>query len=108
MSKPTFGGELMFPNDYLAAEEFGGKDVTLTIKSIKRDALRTTSGSTEDKYVIEFEKTKKKLVLNKTNAVQIAKVHGTKAEDWIGKQITLYPTTCMAFGSETDCIRVRD
>lgn len=108
MAKPTLGGELMFPNDYLAAEEFQGKTVTLTITGIKKEALRTNAGSTEDKFILTFKETPKKLVLNKTNAVTIAGQHGTKAEAWVGKQISLYPTTCMAFGSETDCIRIKD
>ena len=37
MAKPMLDGKLLFPSDYLAAEEFGGKDVTLTIKGVKLD-----------------------------------------------------------------------
>jgi len=107
MSKPTLGGKLMFPSEFVAAEEFNDKDVSLTIKSVKVDSLRTTDGSTEQKPVLYFNETPKKLVLNKTNATQIAQLHGAKAEKWVGKKVTLFPTTCAAFGQTVDCIRIR-
>jgi len=108
MARPMLDGKLMFPNEYLAAEEFGGKDVTLAIRNVKFDDLKLTDGATERKPIVFFEKTKKKFVLNKTNATTIAKLHGAEARGWAGKRITLYPTTCQAFGKTVDCIRVRD
>ena len=57
MSKPMLDGKLMFPSDYIAAEEFGGKDVTLTIREVLLDDLKMTDGSTERKPVLLFEKT---------------------------------------------------
>lgn len=107
MSKPMMDGQLMFPSDYLAAEEFKGKDVTLTIKDVRKDSLKLKDGGEEQKWIITFEKTPKKLVLNKTNASTIAKLHGSEAREWIGKPVTFYPTTCSAFGQQVDCIRVR-
>ena len=107
MSKPMLDGKLMFPTEYLAAEEFGGKDVTLTIRDVKFDDLKLNDGGTERKPIVYFEKTKKKLVLNKTNATTIAKLHGSEARGWIGKRIALFPTECQAFGNTVDCIRVR-
>jgi hypothetical protein len=107
MANPTMKGDLMFPNEYLSAPDLKGRDVTVTIGRVERQTLKTNKGD-ESKWIILFSDAKKKLVLNKTNAQAIAKVHGSKAELWIGKKITVYPTTCQAFGAITDCVRVRD
>ena len=98
----------MFPSDYLSAVEFKGGDVTLTVKDVFADDLRTKDGGKERKWVISFIGTDKKLVLNKTNSEAIAHLHGSKAENWIGERVTFYPTRVSAFGAMTDAIRVRE
>jgi hypothetical protein len=100
--------ELMYPNDYLKAPDFRGKDVTLTIKRVFQDDLKDMKGGKKKKYIVEFNETQKKLVLNVTNARAIAKkLDEPKAIKWAGKQITLFPTTCEAFGEIKECIRVK-
>ena len=106
--KVTLNGELMFPSDYVAAVELQGRDVTLTVKGISKEALQMKDGGNKSKLVMRFEKTAKKLVVNKTNADVIAGIYGTAAEKWVGKRVTLYPTRCLAFGEMVDCIRVRE
>lgn len=100
---------LMFPTEFLAAPEFKGRDVTLTIASVNMDELPIAGRSdTERRAVVRFKETKKKLVLNKTNAKTIAKLLGPLTVEWMGQRVTLYPTTTK-FGRETvECIRVRD
>lgn len=108
MAKATLDGKLLHPSQYLDAVEFHGKDVSLTIAKVERTELMVVGGAKKAGIVIHFEKTAKKLVLNKTNAGVIADLHGTAAEAWVGKRITLFPTTCK-FGRDTvACIRVRD
>lgn len=99
---------LLFPTDYIAAHDLRSKDVTKTIKSVVVEELRLTGGGKEKKPVLTFSDTKKKLVLNKTNAKTIAALYGNDTNTWIGKPITLYPTTT-AFGRNTvDCVRIRE
>jgi hypothetical protein len=99
---------LLFPNDYIAAHDLRGKDVTKTIKSVTVEKLRMTGGRVEKKPVVQFSDTPKKLVLNKTNAKVVAAHHGTDTDKWAGKKVTLYPTTTL-FGKDTvDCVRVRE
>lgn len=107
-SKVTLSGELMFPNDYLAAVECKGRDVTLTIEAVSKESLQMSDGGKKPKMVMRFNGTTKKLVCNKTNADSIAQLYGTKAEEWVGKRITLYPTKCLAFGDMVECIRIRE
>ena len=101
--------ELMFPSKYLRAADFMGKSVTKTISKVDSEKLRMVDGSSTKKFIVHFEDTEKMLVLNKTNAYKIAEILDEKdAAKWLGKQITLYPTTCQAFGKTVDCIRVKD
>ena len=108
-SKVTWGDELMFPSDYLCAFDCGGKDVTLTIAKINLEELRLNRGGTKVKPVLTFSDHKKKVVLNKTNAESIAITLGSsRAEDWLGKRVTFYPTKTTVGRETVDCIRVRE
>ena len=99
--------EFMFPSEFVKAADLAGKDVTVTIKSVTMDELTMRGGRKENKGVIRFEKAEKKLVLNRTNADTIAAIYGKDTDDWIGKKITMYPTTT-TFGRDTvECIRIR-
>lgn len=48
------------------------------------------------------------LLLNKTNAKTIAQLYTKKPANWVGKLITLYPTTTEVGGETQDCIRIRN
>jgi hypothetical protein len=48
------------------------------------------------------------MVLNKTSAKAIADLYGPKTEEWKGKDIQLFATTCQAFGKTVECIRVNN
>lgn len=107
MAKAMLNGELMFPTKYVSAEECKGKDVTLTIADVKIDELQRKDGGKEKKPVLYFKETKKMLVLNKTNSGAIADQLGTEARKWPGHRITIFPTTCNAYGEIKPCIRIR-
>ena len=99
--------ELMFPSKYVKAVDIEGKDRALTIESVKAEKLQRADGDSDQGYVVTFKGAKKAWVLNKTNAKTIAKIHGKETDNWVGKRITLFATTCDAFGETVDCIRVR-
>jgi len=94
-------------NRYVAAFELKGKDVTRTIKEIKTEEVESNKGGKKRKIIIYFEGAKKPFLSVTTNNKTIAGMYGPDVSGWIGKSITLYPTTCPAFGEITDCIRVR-
>ncbi len=98
--------KLLFPSEYLGSHDLQGKDATVTIKKVVVEELKTDRGS-ERKPVMYFEKTEKKLVLNKTNAKSIAALYGPEINVWAGKRITLYGTPVSAFGKEVEALRVR-
>ena len=100
----------LFDERFVGAWDFEGRDdVTMTIKSIGIEEMRAQDDSTVKKPVLFFEnsKTGKGLVLNKTNARAIADKNGSNTDGWIGKKITIFPTTCMAFGKEVECLRIK-
>lgn len=104
----TIGGELAFPSKYIGEPDLKGKDVTLTIAKVQRDALQMKGGRKEKKIVLYFEQTDKMMVLNKTNAMTVAGLYGGEMMSWTGKRITLYPTTTQFGRNEVVCVRVRE
>lgn len=99
----------MYDKDFLYAYDLEGRDVTVTIERVTQGTLTGKGGKSNKKPVLYFRGTTKGLGLNITNARTIAALYGSfDSEAWVGKRITLYPTTT-TFGSETmDCIRIRN
>ena len=100
--------ELLFPSDYVRQVDLQGKDVTKTIKSVVVEELVYEGGVRDNKPVLLFEDTPKKLVLGKTTMRQIAALHGTETDDWSGKRITMYAEPEVFMGKKkTGGIRIR-
>jgi hypothetical protein len=98
---------LMFPSEYLCAADLQGKDYTLEIAALEQKDLRMDDGSMEPKWILSFKGAEKKMVLNKTNTKLAASILGNETDEWINQSITVFPTTCSAFGETVECIRVR-
>jgi hypothetical protein len=104
---------LLIPTKYLSFADLRGRDVTVTIESVERTEMAEKDQKTKKtrkvkKAVINFVGKDKQLALNVTNASTIVDLYGSETDNWKGKAITLYPTTCHAFGNaDTECIRVR-
>jgi hypothetical protein len=100
---PDYRG--MFDREYVGSWDLKG-DTVVTIAKVEGKELTSQRGKNK-KPVIYFSNTEKAFVCNKTNGKAIAGMYGNKTEDWVGKKITLYPTTTSAGGETVDCIRVR-
>lgn len=98
---------LLYDKDYISSFHLQGRDWTVEIVRVKGGELNNGKSKTK-KPIVYFKGTDKGLALNITNAKTIAQLYGGFDTDlWIGKKITLYPTTT-SFGSQTvDCIRIR-
>lgn len=96
----------LFP--YLEGEELKDSTLTLTIKGIRQEDMKSHGGKEESKYVLYFVETAKGFVLNKTNAKRIAVLHGKMTGGWAGKQITLYTEEVRAFGETHNALRVAE
>ncbi len=93
-----------FPSIFLKAADLNNRTVKVTIDKVIFEEI----GQNKDKKpVMYFEKVKKGLVLNKTNAVEIGATHGDQMEGWTGKEIELFSTMVPFQGSNVPAIRVR-
>jgi len=111
--------ELVYPSEYVKAADLVGKDVTVVIHDIRRENLVMVGGKKDRKAVIVMRSRDrdgtqgrvlgKRWVVGKTVLRQIgATLKSTIMDEWLGKEVTLYPTTCRGKeGKEVECIRVR-
>ncbi len=93
-----------FPSNYLKAIDLNNRTVKVAINKVVFEEI----GQNKDKKpVMYFDKVKKGLVLNKTNAVEIAATHGDQMEGWTGKEIELFSMIVPFQGQNVPAIRVR-
>lgn len=97
----------VFRGKFLKASDVAeGGELVLTIGRIVVEEMEQTG---EEKAVAYFQETKQGLVLNRTNADEMAKLFGTdEMSDWAGRKISLYRTTTRYAGKLVDCLRIRD
>jgi hypothetical protein len=98
----------MYDRDLIGAWDLPKEGATVIIERVERGELRAGPGKKVEKApIIRMRGKQKGLVVNKTNGKTIAALYGNDTRAWIGKSITIYPTTTK-FGSDTvDCVRVR-
>jgi hypothetical protein len=103
---PDYRG--MYDRDYVGVWDLDGRDKVVVISSVACAALVSEGNKKTKKPVLSFRGFDKKLAVNKTNGKILAKLFGTtETEKWVGKPITIYPTTTK-FGSDiVDCVRIR-
>lgn len=94
-----------FPSKWIRAADLKGRDYTLQIVRCLEEEV-AGDGSTQP--VLYFNGTQKGLALNKTNANTISEALGPETDNWIGGNITLYPTKTDFQGKRVDCIRIRE
>ena len=92
----------MFPSNFISAGDLEGRDVQVKIGRIEVEEV-----GGDHKHVVYFQGAKKGMVLNKTNAMNIATMYGPETDSWIGKAITLYPAWVDFQGRSVEAIRVR-
>ena len=87
-----------------------GLDKQCACKSVDDNGKRIPYGKCcAMKVVMTFDGAKKKLVLNKTNAVRVSKLYGNNTKDWVGKAVTLYFDPKVMFGrDQVGGIRIRE
>jgi hypothetical protein len=84
----------LFPSPWLKAADLQGRPVTVRIQTIDFEDIRQRDGERVQKAVLTFERASKRLILNKTQASDLAAVCGsTRIADWVGQRVMLAPTT---------------
>ena len=96
----------LYPSKYLKASDLQGREFHLTITMIQVETLGTGDRA-QSKPVVYFQGAQKGMALNRSNADEIANVYGLNTDTWIGKKITLYPSTTRFANQVVPCIKVR-
>lgn len=98
----------MYDKEYLGEWDLQGRDVTVTIARVTPGELHVQESNKKKKSpLVYFDGKEKALVCNHTNGATIAQMYGPKTEGWIGKSITLFPSTTHSPKGVVPCIRVR-
>ena len=94
-----------FPSNYIKASDLKGGQPVVVIDRIEFEPVGQKK---EMKPILYFEGKEKGLVLNKTNAKNIAGLTGTfETDDWVGFSIRLYATNVEFQGDTVEAIRVK-
>jgi len=98
----------MFPGRFLRGSDLKSP-ATVVIRRVVQERMYSRAERAEaDKWVVYFEGARKGLVLNRTNAEKIAEIVGSRdSDDWIGRQVVLYPVEIEVAGARRPAVRVR-
>ena len=97
----------VFPSKWLKAEDLD-EDMTVTIKSVTKEAFKDQHGQESMKPCAYFEETDKGLIINKTNWKLLEQATGEDDSDsWAGKKVVLTIVDVDAFGDVVAAIRVK-
>lgn len=102
--KVVLSGEI-YRSPHVSANDLAG-DVTVTIKGYELD--KEVGADKARKGILYFEEFPKGMVMNKTNTESVVALHGKVVNQWVGKKITIYPTTTSFGPTKVPCIRVRE
>lgn len=95
-----------FPSKYISAADLQGREVTVRIDRVVMEQLDRDSAK-ESKPIVYFQGKQKGMVLNKTNAHNIASIYGKETGGWVGQTITLVTAWVDYQGKSVEAIRVR-
>lgn len=91
MTTPPTTVSDLFPREHLIAADLTGP-VVATITGWEMRTFHLGPGQEETKPILRFLRARRFLILNKTNAIEIARlIESEKLDDWIGKTIQLRP-----------------
>lgn len=94
-----------FPSNYLKASDLKGSQPVVTIDRVEFEPVGRQK---EMKPILYLSGKEKGIVLNKTNANNIANLAGTaETEEWQGVRIRLYATHVEFQGETVEAIRVK-
>lgn len=96
--------------DYLGAYSLDpGRDIVLTIKEVRKEAVTGAEGKKEECIVCHWEENQKPMILNVTNCKTISKLLKTNyIERWAGHRIQIGAEMVRAFGETVEALRVRN
>lgn len=93
--------------EWLNVFDLKEKPARVKIADVELQPSRFQPGT--EVFVLSFVGKEKRLGLNKTNTRSMIKLYGAETDDWLGKEITLIPTTDRnPAGEQVPCIRINE
>ena len=91
-----------FPSNYLKAADLQGRVVVVTIDRCEMEDI-----GDERKPILFFQGKQKGMVLNKTNANNVAVLYGDDTDEWTGQPVELFEAMVDFQGKTVPAIRIR-
>lgn len=100
-----------YQSEWLSGLDLNGRTVSVIINGVTLEIVENRKGEKAEKVAVSFRTAngtmlRKRLLLNKTNAIALAKLFGTETDAWKGKGVTLRPETVNAFGQTHNVVRI--
>jgi hypothetical protein len=91
-----------FPSNYLKAADLQGREVPVVVSHVTMEKV-----GNDQKMVAYFQGKQKGVIINKTNAMNIAAAFGPVTEGWAGKQVVLFSVWTDFHGKSVQALRLR-
>ena len=88
----TISVSQVYPSQWVSPDDIA-RPTTVTVAAVTVEEFRRPDGTKEHKIVLAFQKARKRMPLNKTQAKALAHLLGDDAETWKGQTIILAPAT---------------
>lgn len=92
----------VFPSNYLKAADLQGREIPVMI-----DRVEMESFGQDQKAIVYFRGKQKGVVLNKTNAMNIAGAYGDDTDGWVNQPVVLFSVYTDFQGKSVKAIRIR-
>ena len=91
-----------YPSNYLRASDLKGRNIPVVIDRIEQEKV-----GNDTKMVLYFQNKSKGMILNKTNANNIAALYSPETDAWAGRQLIIFEAMVDFKGQTVPALRVR-
>jgi hypothetical protein len=93
-----------YPSKYLRADDLQNREITVIIDHVVMEEIGQEK---QMKPALYFRGKQKGVILNKTNATNIATAYGPDMDAWTGQPVILFPAWVDMQGKTVQAIRIR-
>ena len=97
----------MIASQFTAGEHLRALDLNGQTVQVQISAVTVKDFDEGQKLVLGFVGRDQTLVLNKTNTNAVIDLYGGETDDWIGRDVEVYPTRVDFSGKQVDALRLR-
>ena len=100
-----------YQSEWLSGLDLKGRQVTVIVDAVTSEQVQNQRGERATKAAVAFKTVagqplRKRLLLNKTNAVALARLFGPETDAWKGQPVVLQAENVPAFGQVHCVVRI--